>query len=82
MPAHDSLRLDEDERAAPPIPERRQRHPEQAVATLEMRPRMSAFEHSELLSQCKNLQAEIATGTKKAEDVSQQGRGEFGSWEG
>ena len=72
------LWLDEDEYAAPAIPDRRQRHPEQPVATFEMRPRMSAFEHSELLSQCKNRQAEIAAGTKKTEDVSQQGRGELG----
>ena len=78
VPADHSLGFDQDERVAPTIPECVQRHPEQAVATSKMGPRMLAFEHRELLTQGENLQAEIVAGTEEGAQIRQNCEGELG----
>jgi hypothetical protein len=71
-PTHDGLGFHHHNRIAPTIAKRRQRNPEQPVATFEMWARTLAFEHGDLLSQGKDLQTKIVAGAEKAADVGEE----------
>ena len=62
------------------IPDRRQRHPEQPVAMLEMGPRMPAFEDGELLPQCENLQAEVVARAQETAEIDEKFGCQFRHW--
>ena len=72
MPADDGLGLDQDERLHPPRPETPQCQPRQAIDAVEVRPRMSALEHGDLLSERENLQSKIVACAKEREEVGEE----------
>ena len=72
VPTHDRLRLDDEDRALPSPPERRQSYPEQPVAARQMWAWTLPLEHRELLSQGKDLQAKVVPGVKEHADIGKE----------
>src|SRR5215472_15065997 len=65
MPSDHGLRLDNDEDLGPAGPDAAEGGPEEAVPTIQGRPRSLAFEHGDLLAQSEDLHGCVASRTEE-----------------
>jgi len=72
MPGDDSLWFDDDQDAFPCRPEAAEQNPEHPILDFQPRSRLSALEHSQLLTENEDLKSKTAAGTEKGTEAVQE----------
>jgi hypothetical protein len=76
MPGHNGFRFDEDQGTAPCRPKTAEQNPKYPIVDSQPRARMFSLEYAQLLTEGKNLQTEVVTGTEdgfeKAEEIDEK----------
>ena len=72
MPGDNGFRFDDDQDVAPCRPEAAEQDPKYSILDSQPRVRLFSLEYAQLLTQSKDLEAEVVAGTKRSAEAGER----------